>query len=215
MHVDKVLLSMGCNYGDLDNDGWLDFYVGTGNPDYRMLVPNRMFRNAEGKRFQDVTTSGGFGHLRKGHGVAFGDIDLDGDQDLFLKVGGALEGDTFQSALFENPGHGNHWITLALEGKRTNRAAIGARVRVTIEEAGRPREIYATVSSGSSFGGSSLRQEIGLGRAERIEKIEIRWPASATVQTFENVALDRMYAVREGQAALDPLVVRARAAPPR
>jgi hypothetical protein len=71
----KVLFTMGCNFGDLDNDGFLDFYLGTGDPDFRSLMPNRMFRNAEGKYFQDVTTSGGFGHLQKGHGVSFGDLD--------------------------------------------------------------------------------------------------------------------------------------------
>jgi FG-GAP-like repeat/ASPIC and UnbV len=212
MHVDKVLLTMGCNFGDLDNDGWLDFYVGTGNPDFRTLIPNRMFRNAGGKVFQDVTTSGGFGHLQKGHGVAFGDLDLDGDQDMFLKIGGAFTGDTFQSALFENPGHGNHWITLALVGTRTNRAAIGARIRVTVEQAGAVRDIHASVTSGSSFGGSSLRQEIGLGSAERIRRIEIRWPGSAEVQAFDDVALDRMYVVREGRADLEPLAVGPRRA---
>jgi len=211
-HVDKVLLTMGCNFGDLDNDGWLDFYVGTGNPDFSMLVPNRMFRNAGGRLFQDVTTSGGFGHLQKGHGIAFGDVDHDGDQDVFLKVGGAFAGDVFRSALFENPGHGNHWITLRLVGGRANRAAIGARIKVTIEEAGTPRDIHVSVTSGSSFGGSSLRQEIGLGRADRIRRIEIRWPGSGQVQAFEDVQLDRMLEIREGNARLEPLRVAARAA---
>ena len=61
--LDTVLLAMGANFGDLDNDGFLDCYFGTGEPDLRTLVPNRMFRNAGGQFFQDVTTSGGFGHL--------------------------------------------------------------------------------------------------------------------------------------------------------
>ncbi len=68
--LNKVLYAMSGNFGDLDNDGWLDFYVGTGGPDYRALIPNRMFRNAEGNVFQDVTTSGGFGHLQKGAAIA-------------------------------------------------------------------------------------------------------------------------------------------------
>jgi hypothetical protein len=55
--VSRVTYVMGCNFGDLDNDGWLDFYLGTGNPDYRSLMPNRMFRNAGGKFSQDVTSS--------------------------------------------------------------------------------------------------------------------------------------------------------------
>jgi hypothetical protein len=64
------------NFGDLDNDGWLDLYVGTGNPDLRSIIPNRMFRNVEGRRFEEVTLEGGFGHLQKGHATAFADLDL-------------------------------------------------------------------------------------------------------------------------------------------
>ncbi len=71
VHLDRAILAMGANFGDLDNDGWLDIYLGTGEPSYEALLPNRMFRNHNGKDFQDVTTSGGFGHLQKGHGIAF------------------------------------------------------------------------------------------------------------------------------------------------
>src|SRR5690606_28194883 len=80
--LDRLLHTMGGNHGDLDNDGWPDLYLGTGDPDFTTLVPNRMFRNAGGVRFQDVTTSGGFGQLQKGHGIAFADLDNDGDQDI-------------------------------------------------------------------------------------------------------------------------------------
>src|SRR5262249_48759549 len=82
----KVLHTMGSNFGDLDNDGWLDLYLGTGDPDLSTVIPNRMFRNAEGRFFEDVTTSGGFGHLQKGHGVAFGDLDNDGDQHVYILI---------------------------------------------------------------------------------------------------------------------------------
>lgn len=199
--LDKPLYTMGCNYGDLDNDGYLDFYVGTGDPDYRALMPNRMFRNAGGRFFQDVTTSGGFGHLQKGHGVAFGDIDHDGDQDIYAVIGGAYSGDVFQNVLFENPGHGNHWITLKLEGQQTNRVAIGARIRVRVQTPEGERDIYSTVGWGSSFGASSLRQEIGLGDAMAIREIEITWPVSGTVQMFEEVQMDQILLIREGEAA--------------
>ena len=117
-HLHKVLYTMGCNYVDLDNDGWLDFYAGTGAPSLRSVMPNRMFRNAGGRVFQDVTASGGFGHLQKGHGVAVGDLDNDGDQDIYAVIGGAYTGDIFQNVLFENPGHGHRWITLLLEGTK-------------------------------------------------------------------------------------------------
>jgi hypothetical protein len=205
--VETVLMTMGCNFGDLDNDGWMDFYVATGNPDFRTLVPNRMFRNAGGRSFQDVTTAGGFGHLQKGHGVAFGDIDNDGDQDVYLKVGGALAGDAFRSALFENPGHGNRWITLRLVGVESNRAAIGARIRVTVDEGQARRDVHVTVTTGSSFGGNSLRQEIGLGNARRVRSLEVLWPATGKRQVFENVPMDRMYEIREGDPELRPIAL--------
>ena len=107
--LNRLLVAMGANFGDVDNDGWLDFYLGTGAPDLAMLVPNRMFRNAEGRFFQDVTTSAGVGHLQKGHGIAFGDIDNDGDQDIYESMGGAYTGDVYWNTLFLNPGSGNHW----------------------------------------------------------------------------------------------------------
>ena len=100
----KVLYAMGSNFGDLDNDGFLDFYIGTGNPDLRSVIPNRMFRNVGGTHFEDVTLAGGFGHLQKGHAVAFADFDRDGDEDVFEVIGGAYEGDLATSVLFENPG---------------------------------------------------------------------------------------------------------------
>ncbi len=81
---------MGANFGDVDNDGWLDMYLGTGNPDVRSLVPNKMFKNISGQQFADVTTSARVGNLQKGHGVSFADINNDGYQDIFIKVGGAV-----------------------------------------------------------------------------------------------------------------------------
>ena len=155
MHLDRAILVMGAGFGDLDNDGWLDVYLGDGEPSYQALLPNRMFRNNGGKSFQDVTTSGGFGHLQKGHGMAVGDIENDGYEDVFEKMGGAFPGDTYQSVLYRNPGNGNHWITLELEGVKTNRAAFGARIRVTLNGgASGKREIYRTVGFGSSFAGN-------------------------------------------------------------
>ena len=73
-HLDRAILTMGANFGDLDNDGWLDVYLGTGDSTYQALLPNRMFRNDRGRRFEDVTTAGDFGHLQKGHGIAFADL---------------------------------------------------------------------------------------------------------------------------------------------
>jgi hypothetical protein len=195
----RVLLAMAANFGDLDNDGFLDICLGTGAPDLSMLVPNRMMRNDGGKRFQDVTTSGGFGHLQKGHGIAFGDLDHDGDQDIYTSIGGAYEGDSYYNALFENPGHGNAWLKLKLAGVKSNRSAIGARIKVTAEGSEGRRTIYKTVNSGGSFGGSPLRQEIGLGKATAIAEVEVWWPASGTKQVFKNLKPNQCYRIREGE----------------
>ncbi len=196
--LNKILLTMGCNYGDLDNDGWLDFYLGTGEPDFQAIIPNRMFRNNMGLSFQDVTTSGGFGHIQKGHGVGFSDLDNDGDQDIYSVMGGAYDGDIYQNVLFENPGSGNSWITLILEGTNSNRLAMGTRIAVTVKDENRTRNIFSTVSSGGSFGGSTLRSEIGLEKATEIESIKINW-TSGKVQTFNSLNLNSFYKIIEGQ----------------
>ena len=195
--LDHILHAMGSNFGDLDNDGWLDFYLGTGDPDLLTIVPNRMFRNAEGKFFQDVTSSGGFGNLQKGHGVSFADLDHDGDQDVFEDMGGAVSSDVYPNVLFLNPGHRNHWLKLQLVGVKANRLAIGARLKVTVKRAEGERSIYRTANTGGSFGSNPLRQEIGLGDATSVSSVEIRWPGSGSLQTLTGLELDACYRVRE------------------
>jgi len=198
--LNHVLLAMGANFGDLDNDGFLDFYLGTGNPDLDTIIPNRMFRNDAGQRFQDVTSAGGFGNLQKGHGVSFGDIDNDGNQDIYENMGGAVSGDVYHNVLYLNPGHTNHWITLKLEGVESNRAAIGARIRVVVTSTTGEHSYYKTVGSGGSFGASPLRQEMGLGQAQSIARVEIFWPRTGKTQVLTGLQMDRFYKVRENVA---------------
>jgi len=196
-HLNKACLTMGSNFGDLDNDGWLDFYLGTGNPDFATLVPNRMFRNAGGKFFQEVTTATGTGQLQKGHGVGFADFDNDGDQDIYAVTGGAFTADNYRNALYLNPGNANHWLKLKLEGTKSNRVAIGARLKILVTTPTGPREIFKTVNSGGSFGSNPLRQEIGLGNATAISAVEIFWPSSGIRQRISGLELDRAYRIRE------------------
>ena len=209
-NVIRPTLPMGNNFGDLDNDGFLDFYLGTGYPSYEALVPNRMYRNVDGTRFAEVTTAGNFGHLQKGHAIVFADFDNDGDQDIFEQMGGAYPGDAYPSVLYRNPGHGNsfylnpgfdhHWIKLSLVGVQSNRLGVGARIRLDIVENGRRRSIYRRLSSGASFGGNPFRREIGVGAATAIEALEIYWPVSDTTQRFEDVAVDQWIEITEGRA---------------
>jgi tetratricopeptide (TPR) repeat protein len=197
--LDKVYMPMGANFGDIDNDGYPDIYLGTGNPSYGALVPNVLLRNKEGKSFVDVTASSGTGELHKGHGVAFADIDNDGDEDIITSIGGAIPGDSHAFRLFENPGNGNDWISLKLVGVKANRAAIGAVIKVTVkDQGGVERSIYRTVGSGGSFGASPLQQHIGLGKAAQIVSVEILWPGgSRTPQTFSNVGKNQFLEIKE------------------
>ena len=199
--------TMGANFGDLNNDGYLDVYLGTGAPSYGMLIPNRMFLNREGRAFVDVTTSTGTGHLQKGHGVSFADLDNDGDEDIFANMGGAFPGDKYPSALFENPGHGNDWVAVELVGTKSNRAAIGARIRVVLDDNGKETQRVRWVSSGGSFGSSPLMQHIGLGRDAEIVRLEIDWPAVAgdskrAHQVFTEVPINSFLVITEGDDAL-------------
>ena len=194
--LDVVFATMGSNYGDFDNDGWLDMYLGTGEPNLATLVPNRMLKNVEGKRFSEITASSGTGHLQKGHGIACGDWDRDGDVDLFVETGGAVNGDKYHNVLFQNPGQGNHWLTVKLVGKKTNRAAFGARIKV-ITAGEKPLTIHRHVSSGSSFGGNPLEQTIGLAKATRVDRLEIHWPTSATTQVLRDIPADQAIEVTE------------------
>ncbi len=217
LHLDRAMLTMGANFGDMDNDGWLDVYLGNGEPSYEALLPNRMFHNAGGKRFEDVTTATGLGNLQKGHAVVFADVENRGVEDIFELMGGAFVGDAYQSSLYRNPlpeasapGNGpkaGHSITLRLEGVRSNRAAYGTRIEVVFTDkdgAGKPvrRHVYRTVGAVSSFGGNPMAQHIGLGAATKVEEVHLRWPADPQrEQVFRALDVDRAYTLNEVDAA--------------
>src|SRR6185295_6941445 len=108
--------------------------------------------NDHGKRFVNVTSATRTGHLQKGHGVGFVDIDDDGDQDLFHELGGFVHGDRFHSALFVNPGPAGHFLYLTLVGSTKNRLALGARVEVEVDTPQGKRVLHRAPGSVSSFG---------------------------------------------------------------
>ena len=201
--LNKIAFAMGSNFGDIDNDGYLDFYLGTGNPNLKSALPNKLFKNINGTSFLDVTTSARVGNLQKGHGVSFVDLNNDGNEDIYIKMGGAYKGDAYENSLYLNPGQNtNHWINLSLEGTISNRVAIGAKIKVTFKENNIKRSVYRDVNSGGSFGSNPLRQHIGIGQATSIEKIEITWPVTGKVQVFENPPIDTNIQIQEEDSVL-------------
>jgi len=197
--LNRSVFAMGANFGDIDNDGFLDMYLGTGNPDYKSLTPNKLFRNMGDGKFADVTVSGRVGNLQKGHGVAFNDVNNDGNTDIFIEVGGAYIGDAFSNSLYLNSGQNNNrWIKLQLEGTDSNRSAIGTKVKVSFTENGISRSVYRLVNSGGSFGASALRIEIGVGQSAIIDEIEIIWPKSGQKQVFKSIQPNQCIKIVEG-----------------
>ena len=204
--LNKIAFAMGSNFGDIDNDGFLDIYLGTGNPQYTSLVPNKMFKNIEGKKFADVTSSARVGNLQKGHGVSFADLDNDGDEDIYIEMGGAYEGDSYQNSLYINPGqNNNHWLNITLQGVTCNKAAIGARIKVSFLENGVTRSVYRDVNSGGSFGSNPLTQHIGVGQARNIEAVEISWPGGKTPQILKGFQLDQSVRITQDKRGFETI----------
>ncbi|WP_082125193.1 FG-GAP-like repeat-containing protein [Silvibacterium bohemicum] len=199
--LDKVYMPMGANYGDVDNDGFLDIYLGTGSAEYASLVPNVLLRNKAGKTWVDITASSGTGELHKTHGISFADLENRGHQDIVVEMGGAVPSDAHPVRVFRNPGNANHWINVRLRGVKSNRSAFGAKIKVVAENRDHTvQAFYRQVDSGGSWGASPLAQEIGLGKAVAIKSIEIYWPASKTIQAFKNVPMDEFIDIEESKA---------------
>jgi len=177
---------ISCNAGDVDNDGWEDFYVTNGFSDN--TTPNVLFRNNGNGSFSDATSLVGGGAF-DGRGVAFADFDNDGDIDLCVTADAG-----HPTQLWRNDSStGNHWLTLELEGRCSNRSAIGARVVVKTDLGSYAKEVSGGAGRGSQ---NSLPVEFGLGAASAISEVRIFWP-SGIVQTLAGVALDQILPVLE------------------
>ena len=125
------------------------------------------------------------------------DFDSDGDVDIFEQMGGFVPGDKFYDVLFQNPGSDQNWIKLKLVGTQSNRAAIGARIRVVVTEDGTSRSIYRWVNSGGTFGANPFEQHIGLGAAKQIEKIEVFWPKTGETTVLDSMKVNQRLLVHE------------------
>jgi hypothetical protein len=181
------LLGFGCNFLDFNCDGWEDLFVANGHVNDKIrqqsssqayAQPCSPYRNDGTGRFREVSGPAGRSLWREkvSRGSAIGDFDHDGDPDLLVTNCGD------RAELFRNElPAGRHWLTLRLEGRQSNRSAIGARIELRANGTTQVREVRA----GSSYlSQSDLDQTFGLGTAEKAERIHIRWPSGrSTVLT--------------------------------
>lgn len=196
--LDKVFMPMGTNFGDIDNDGYLDIYLGMGSPSYTALLPHTLLRNDGGKSFVDITQSSGTGELHKGHGIVFADLGRQGREDILAEIGGAVPGDKHAMRVFKNPGARNDWLNIRLTGKKSNRSAVGAQIKVTVHDGKEAeRAIYRVVGQTSSFGGNPLEQHIGLGYEAHDISVDVYWPATKTRQHFVGVGKNQYIDIQE------------------
>ena len=195
--LNTTCYTMGSNYGDINNDGYLDFYLGTGEPDFKALVPNRMFLNRNGERFSEVTTQGGFGHVQKGHAISIADLDNDGHQDIYAVMGGAYEGDIFFNAFFHNPGNNNAWIKFDVTGTKSNRPAYGTVLELELSHNGNKKSFYQTISNSSSFGENPRWLHFGIEEGMEIIQLNVKYP-SGEKQTFTQLEPNTFYSIVEG-----------------
>jgi hypothetical protein len=131
---------------------------------------------------------------QKGHGVAFADIDEDGDLDVYAQLGGHYPGDHAENAFYRNlNGNRNHWLEIDLEGVKSNRFAVGAQV--TVKAGG--SLYYREVKGSEGFGATNpWRQHFGLGRNAQVDSVEVAWP-SGVKQRFGPMEANRIIAIRE------------------
>ena len=200
--LDHPYLPMGANFGDFDNDGWLDIYLATGDSNFETLTPNVLLKNLAGQGFENVTYAARLGHLQKGHGVSFADFDRDGDLDLYHQLGGFFPGDKFHNALFLNPGTGNGFLDVRCRGTKSNRSGFGVRAALAIEFPGGQRQtLHRSAGSLSSFGGSPHDSlHFGIPASAKPVELRVYWPCSNTEQAFSGLQVNTIIEVVEGKS---------------
>jgi enediyne biosynthesis protein E4 len=192
-------LGWGAGFLDLDNDGWLDLFLANGHvyPEAWQIPGEASYKqrkvvywNRAGARFDDVSERLGAPVTTPAaaRGAAFGDFDNDGNVDVLVNN----VNDT--PALYRLVSHGNHWITLRLVGTRSNRSAIGARVRCIVAGMRLEDEVRG---GGSYISQNDLRVHFGLGRTTRVQGVLVRWP-SGVVEEWSDIAADQFLTLTEG-----------------
>jgi hypothetical protein len=197
--VSLPYVGWGTKFFDYDNDGWVDLFVANGHvypqlPSYRQ--PRLLHRNNRDGTFTEIASE--FGTVltenRASRGVAFGDIDNDGDIDLLIAD---LDGPP--QLLRNDNGNANNSILVKTVGVKSNRNGIGARVKVV---AGDLTQVDEVRSGGSYLSQSDLRLHFGLEKRAKVDLIEVRWP-SGTVDKITGVGVNRIVTIKEGQGKVD------------
>jgi len=203
-------LGWGCGFFDMDNDGWLDILICNGHvyPEVEQLTTEAgyaqrklLYKNLRNGRFGDVSFDAGPGISTpsSSRGCAFGDFDNDGDIDVVVNTV-----NDYPQLLRCDAKTGNNWIKVKLIGTKSNRSAIGARLKcvtTTREDKTTHAQIDEVRSSSGYFSQSDLRIHFGLGKAEKVDSIEIRWP-SGTVETLRDIKPNQLIYVREGEGII-------------
>jgi hypothetical protein len=196
----RHVLSFGGGFFDFDNDGWLDLFIANGHvyegvekvyPEATYKEINSLFHNNGAGKFVEVSQQAGNGFKvpYAGRGAAFADFDNDGNIDVVVGNNGDPP-----LLLHNGGGTGNHFVNFRLAGKKSNRDALGARLRL---HAGGIWQIREIAAGGSYLSQSDLRANFGLGRATKADRLEVTWP-SGLKQTFSDIAADGFYLIEEG-----------------
>jgi enediyne biosynthesis protein E4 len=187
--------SSGGAWADYDNDGWLDLFVANAGGGASFLFHN----DGDGK-FTRITNGVVVTDVGTGQGAAWGDYDNDGFSDLIVP-----NVFTYNNFLYRNNGNTNAWLTLKLEGRLSNRAAIGAKVRAKTMIGGSQRWQLREISGGGSLGSQNdLRASFGLADATNVDLVRIEWP-SGVVQELRNLAPRQFLTVIEPEARITPV----------
>ena len=198
LNAQNRYVEWGAGLADFDNDGRDDLMYVTGNvypeierafAEYPHRGPRVLFRNRDGRRFDEVTAaSGATVETHSSRGAAFGDVDNDGDIDVLV-----MNMNEPPTLLRNDLRRVNNWLVVQVEGRRSNRSGVGAMITVT---AGGRVQTHAVLSQSSYYSHDDLRAHFGLGASSRADEVTVRWP-SGTLQRLRDVAANQTLRIVE------------------
>ena len=206
--INNQYVAWGCAFLDYDNDGWPDLMQINGHvyPEIEghdtgqtYKNPRLVYKNLGDGRFKDVSSELGPGiseHFSS-RGAAFGDYDNDGDIDVLI-----LNMNDPPSLLRNDGGNRQNWIKIKLIGTKCNRTAIGARVRVITGKHTQMDEVH---SGSSVMSQCDLRLHFGVGKAQIVDIIEVKWPTTQKIEKFAQVKANQIITIREGSGVVDSM----------